>query len=87
MRTRKGENMVDIEAFDEGLKRFALKLYEEKGIKPECERCFIVTDPECPDFPHICALEKGLKEPGESRDWILESLPHCITMREEFCKE
>ena len=67
-------------SIDERLKKF----YEEKGVKGSCERCFIVTDPMCPDFPHICELEEGLKESGENRDWILKELPHCIKMREEF---
>ena len=75
-----------VEIFDERVKQMALKRYRKKGIKPECEGCFIVTDPKCPDYPHICALEEGLKKPGENRDWILKELPHCIKMREEFHK-
>ena len=70
------------EVHAEAVKRMVLKLYREKGIKPECERCFIVTDPQCPDFPHICALETGLEEPGPDKDWILENLSPCIKMRE-----
>ena len=66
---------------NEVVKRMALKLYREKGIKPECERCFIVTDPKCPNFPHICALEDGMKKPGSSKEWILDNLSQCIKMR------
>lgn len=73
---------TDMEAFDERVKQLALKVYREKGIKGRCERCFILTDPECPDFPHICDLEEGLKISGESRDWILANLSHCIEMRQ-----
>ena len=73
--------MTDLDAFDERVKRLALHFYREKGIKSECERCWIVTDPKCPDFPHICALEEGLKEPGKNKDWILENLSDCIEMR------
>ncbi len=72
---------TELDAHDEAVKRMALKLYREEGIRPECERCFIVTDPTCPDFPHVCALETGLEGPGPSRDWILENLPSCIKMR------
>jgi len=52
-------NVSDLQLarFDERVKQIVLKLYNEKGIKPSCERCFYLTDPKCPDFPHICAME------------------------------
>ena len=72
------------EEFEETVKQRALKLYREKGIKLECEWCYVLAEPKCPDYPHICALEKGLKELGEGRDWILKELPHCIEMRKLY---
>lgn len=42
---------------EEIVKQIALKLFRETGIKPTCERCFYLTDPTCPDFPHICTKE------------------------------
>ena len=71
---------MSISEMDEAVKAMALKLYREKGIKTSCERCFVVTDPTCPDFSHICVLEKGLENPDE-KDWIKENLSHCIEMR------
>ena len=59
---------------DQRVKDMARKLYEAKGIKPSCERCFYLKDPTCPDFHHICELELGLEDP-EQRDWILLNLP------------
>lgn len=73
--------MQTVNDFREKVKQKAIKLYREKRIKLECEECFILIDPECPDFPHICALEEGLKKEGKSREWILENLAHCIKMR------
>ena len=75
--------MTSSEDFDEKVKKMALNLYKEKGIKNECERCFIGTDPECPDFVHFCALEEGLKNPI-SRAWIMENLPGRIEMRKKY---
>lgn len=77
---------TELDVRDEAVKRMALKLYREKGIKPECERCFIVTDPKCPNYPHICALETGLEKPEPNKDWILENLSHCIKMRKRHIR-
>ena len=71
------------EEMNRTIKRMAEKIYRDKGIKPSCERCFYLSDPECPDFLHICVLEEGLKNP-EERDWIVENLPHCIEMRKRY---
>jgi len=71
----------------EKVKAMAMKLYRGKGIKMSCEECYYLTDPECPDFPHICILEETLKELGESRDWTLVNLGHCIEMREAHLRE
>lgn len=75
--------MQIVNDFREKVKQKAMNFYSETGIKLECEECFIITDPECPDYPHICALEEGLKKEGKSREWILENLAHCIKMRNE----
>lgn len=56
-----------------GIKVLAMRLFEERGIKLECEECFILTNPSCPDFPHSCALEEALKDP-EQRTWTLQNI-------------
>lgn len=61
----------------------ALRLYAEKGIKTECEECFYLTDPECPSFPHVCALEHALGDP-EERIWVAENLLERVEMRRRF---
>jgi len=76
---------MNVSEMDERVKQMALKLYEEKAIKVSCERCFIVTDPKCPDFPHICVLEEGLKK-SDKKEWIEENLSRCIEMRKAFCR-
>jgi len=75
--------MINIKEIKEIIKATALHLYETKGIKPECEECFIVTDPECPDFPHVCALEKALEDP-EERKWVLENIPDKVEKRKRW---
>ncbi len=65
------------------VKAMAVKLFNEKGIKINCEECYYLSDPKCPDFPHSCALEESIKEPGESRDWSLANLAHRIEMRKK----
>jgi len=61
----------------------ARKIYEETGSKPLCERCFYISDSQCPNFLHLCALEESLKNEKE-RQWTLENLKNKIKMREEF---
>ena len=68
---------------DASVKAMALKLYREKGIKTSCEHCYIVTDPRCPDFPHICELEESLKNPDQ-RKWAEDNIPKCIEMRKAW---
>jgi len=68
------------------VKEMAIRLYEERGIVTECEECFYLTDPKCPDFPHKCALEEALKNP-EEREWVLEHLADKIEMRRRFKKK
>jgi len=75
--------MPSIKEIKERVKAMAIHLYETKGIKVECEECFYLTDPKCPDFPHVCALEEGLKNP-EEREWILKNLADKIEMRRKF---
>ena len=65
----------------EKVKAVALKRFNEQGIKMSCEECYYLTDPVCPDFPHICMLEEALKKLGESRDWALVNLGDRIEMR------
>ena len=72
-----------MEEIKERVKAIALYLYETEGIKPECEECFYLTDPECPDFPHVCALEKALEDP-EERKWVLENIPDKVEMRRRW---
>lgn len=66
---------------EKAVKNMAMRLYKEKGVKTTCERCYYLSDPTCPDFPHICMLEQTLKIFGESRDWVLENLADRIEMR------
>ena len=72
--------MTDTKEVEERVKATALHLYETKGIKPLCEKCFYLTNPKCPDFPHVCALEKALEDP-EERKWVLENMLDKVEMR------
>ena len=73
----------DEKVMREIVKATALRVYHETGIKSICEDCFYLTDPKCPNFPHICMLEKGLQNPQE-RDWILKNLADKVEMRKRF---
>lgn len=53
------------------------------NIVPLCEECFYLTDPECPDFPHQCALKEALNNP-EEREWVLNNLLDKVKMLEQL---
>jgi len=51
----------------------------------DCEKCFYIRKARCPEYPHVCALEKDLKEGDlETREWILKNLADKIEMRKRF---
>ena len=53
-----------------------------KGITVTCERCFYLTDPNCPTAPHKCELEDSIKNGSEEeKAWVLENLKDKIEMR------
>ena len=77
--------MMSGKEIKEIVKEAALHLYKTEGIKLVCEECYYLTDPECPSYPHVCALEEALKNP-EAREWVLTHMADRLEMRREWRK-